>query len=315
MKELLLPYCLVMWLLFKFGVIKTRPRNVFTAVSFGVLIAFSLLVANRFWSPVDFTKSTQVRAPHAVMSPAVGFQVKHVFVEHNQYVKKGELLYTLYDTYVQSDIRAVESELALADIELKRLEKIGQYASQAELDDARNKVTDLEEQLHSLEVSLDDYTVEAPFDGKVSLVMIADGTVIGSLHIYDTSKKFVQMRIPEQAYPFVKAGQFAEFYVDSHAGHVFRARVKSIGTAKGETTGTLLPQEESLTQFVGKGMSAKGRIVVLEMDSETAAMLPIGATGSAWISAEKPSPLLGFVDIIGGATVRLHSAKAFLSAM
>ncbi|MCL1063788.1 hypothetical protein MK852_16880 [Shewanella benthica] len=45
------------------------------------------------------------------------------------------------------------------------------------------------------------------------------------------------------------------------------------------------------------------------------AMLPIGATGSAWISADKPHRILGFLDIIGAATVRLVATKFYLNAI
>lgn len=43
--------------------------------------------------------------------------------------------------------------------------------------------------------------------------------------------------------------------------------------------------------------------------------LPIGATGSGLISARKPMRILGFMDIIGAATVRLKAYKAYLSAL
>ncbi|WP_229380999.1 hypothetical protein [Shewanella psychropiezotolerans] len=58
-----------------------------------------------------------------------------------------------------------------------------------------------------------------------------------------------------------------------------------------------------------------GRTVILEVDEATMAMLPIGATGSAWISADKPHSILGFLDIIGAATVRLVATKSYLNAI
>ncbi len=167
----------------------------------------------------------------------------------------------------------------------------------------------------SLEFDLSRLTVTAPFDGLITHVYIADGSRVGSLHIWDTSKKFVEMRIPDQTYGNIQIGQFSEFYVDAFPGQIFRTRVHSIVDATGESQGNLFPGEQNVSAHIQRGASPTGRTVILEMDQATMDIMPIGATGSAWISAEKPHPLLGFIDIIGGATLRLTSVKSFLFAL
>jgi len=91
--------------------------------------------------------------------------------------------------------------------------------------------------------------------------------------------------------------------------------VHSVVKATGEAQGSLLPQEQSVSSHIQRGSAPVGRTVILEIDQDTMDMLPIGATGSAWISAEKPHSILGFMDIIGGATVRLSAAKSYLQAL
>jgi len=71
----------------------------------------------------------------------------------------------------------------------------------------------------------------APFDGQLSITNIVSGTRLGNMHLYDTSKKFVEMRIADQTFRGIEVGQFAEFYVDAYPGEIFRGRVHSVTTA------------------------------------------------------------------------------------
>ena len=158
-------------------------------------------------------------------------------------------------------------------------------------------------------------TVLAPFDGQIAIVNIAEGSRVGNMHIYDLSKKFVEMRIPDQAYRYIEPGQFAEFYVDAYPGEVFRAKVHSITAGTGESAISPIQGPQSVRQHVGQNASTHGRTVVLEIFEPEGKIIPIGATGSAWIAATKPHPLMSFIDVIGAATVRLHSYKSYFNAI
>ena len=63
MKEIMLPYVLICWLLLKFGIISRSARNYTIMIGIGLFIAFSLFTAHRYFSPADLTLSTNVRAP------------------------------------------------------------------------------------------------------------------------------------------------------------------------------------------------------------------------------------------------------------
>ncbi|WP_245597644.1 HlyD family secretion protein [Psychromonas aquimarina] len=308
-----------------------------------MILALALFFGHRFYSPADLTNSTTVKAPHAVLSPAIGQHIDKIYVDHNQHVKKGDILYVLKDDKVTSSISEVHSAqveiertidakkvvLAQAARDHKRNTGMQEHVSIKEREESSDLietltadllVLDARQQglyakLDSLEFELSRLTVTAPFDGMVTHIFIADGSRIGSLHLWDTSKKFIEMRIPDQAYKNVKTGQFSEFFVHAYPGEIFRARVHSKVDATGEAQGSLLPQEQFVSRHIQRGAAPVGRTVILEIDRETMDMLPIGATGSAWISAEKPWSLLGFLDIIGGATVRLTAAKSYIQAL
>ncbi|WP_047049597.1 HlyD family secretion protein [Vibrio mexicanus] len=343
MKEIMLPYILVCIILVKAGIVQWTLRNAVIMIGTGGFLAFMLFTAHRFWSPADLTDSTTVKAPHAVLSPLIGQEVEQVFVTHNQQVKKGDLIYTLKDVDTDAQIRGLEAQRAAAEAEilalhhqiknderqLDRLTRLDDFAQEQDRDDLRTRIdanfasiASANAQIQSIEAQIsaalwqnERREIRAPFDGQISIANIAEGTRVGNMHLYNTNKKFVEMRIADQSYRGIKKGQFAEFYVDAYPGEIFRGRVHSVTTGTGEARVSVINGTQHVRQHVGNNMGSHGRTVIIEFEEPAGYNVPIGATGSGWISAEKPHPMLGFMDIIGGATVRLKAYKAYLSAL
>ncbi|WP_394493691.1 efflux RND transporter periplasmic adaptor subunit [Shewanella sp. ENK2] len=329
MKEVMIPYILLMWILISTGAIKWTLKSAFWIVSGGVLILVLLGVLSRLWAPVDLTYSSTIKAPHSVLSTVLREQIDEIHVEHNQYVEKGEVIYTLVDTSSNADMENInasivtqEESIAQMLRDIKRAEispeifkerDIESYQSQLRI--ARSNLVSLHADYKRVEFEQDRKTVRAPFDGQVAVVNVADGSRMGNMHLYDTSRKFLEMRIPDQTFRYVEKGQFAEFYVDAYPGEVFRAKVHSFTAGTGESSISPLQGPQSVRQHVGANTSSHGRTVILEIFEPEGKIIPIGATGSAWIAAKKPHAFFGFIDVIGAATVRLHSYKSYLNAM
>ena len=343
MKEIMLPYIFIIWVLVKTGVIQWTLRNAVIYIGIGIFISFMLFTAHRFWSPADLTDSSTVKAPHAVLSPLIGEQVDTVHVVHNQIVKKGELIYKLVsvDAYEKVGALIAQVEAKKAAIKamniaiendrknLERLTLLKDHTSEssrddliAKIDSSTSNVTATRADIHKLEADIraaewdnSRKDVRAPFDGQMSITTLTNGSRVGNMHIYDTSKKFLEMRIPDQAYRYIKKGQFAEFYVDAYPGEIFRGRVHSLTAGTGEAMLDNRAVDQQVRQHIGNNTGSHGRTVIIEFIEPEGYNIPIGATGSAWISAEKPLPILGFMDIIGGATIRLKALKSYLSAL
>ncbi|WP_261815447.1 HlyD family secretion protein [Vibrio gallicus] len=343
MKEIMLPYMLICWLLVKTGVVKWTLRNAVAMVGLGLVLSSILFSAHRFFSPADLTNSTTVKAPHAVLSPLVGQEVQQVMISHNQLVKKGDLLYSLKSKDTGAQIQGLEAQKSAAEAEivalkhqiqndkrtLRRLKKLGEFAHESQRDDVRTridansaKVASVFAQIKSIEAQIvtaewqnERREIRAPFDGQISTVNITKGTRVGNMHLYNTNKKFVEMRIADQTYKRIKAGQFAEFYVNAYPGEIFRGRVHSITPGTGEAHLSVVNGDQHVRQHMVNNSSNHGRTVIIEFDEPQGYSIPIGSTGAGWISAEKPHPLLGFMDIIGAATVRINAYKAFLFAI
>ncbi|MCW8345424.1 efflux RND transporter periplasmic adaptor subunit [Vibrio sp. ZSDZ65] len=329
MKEVMIPYILIMWILVSTGAIQWTLRNAFWIISGGVFILVILGVLSRLWAPVDLTYSSTIKAPHSVLSPLLREQINEIHVDHNQVVKKGDVIYTLIDTTSYAELEKIkasivkqEESIAQMKRDLRRAKTSPEIFKERDVENYRSQLRISESSLASLHADYDRVefeqerkTVRAPFDGQVAVVNVADGSRVGNMHIYDTSRKFLEMRIPDQTFRYVKKGQFAEFYVDAYPGEVFRARVHSFTAGTGESSISPIQGPQSVRQHVGANTSTHGRTVVLEIIEPEGKVIPIGATGSAWIAATKPHAFFGFIDVIGAATVRLHSYKSYLNAM
>lgn len=343
MKEIMFPYVMIIWLLVKTGVIQWNLRNGVITIGIGFFLAFMLFTAHRLWSPADLTDSSTIKAPHAVISPLVGQEVERVHVVHNQRVSKGDVLYTLVSVDSSEEIRnleaqrdEVEADIVSTGVHLKRerqnlarVEKLKEHVSQMNRDDllasvdtdkskieaSKAKIRSLDAKIKSASWQNERRAIRAPFDGQLTITNIAEGTRVGNMHLYDTNRKFLEMRIADQAYRYIEPGQFAEFYVNAYPGEIFRGRVHSITAATGEAMISVASGDQQVREHVGKNTSSHGRTVVIEFDEPEGYNLPLGATGSAWISARKPHAALGFIDIIGAGTVRLKAYKSYLTAM
>ncbi|MBM7036770.1 HlyD family secretion protein [Vibrio ulleungensis] len=343
MKEIMLPYIFIIWILVKTGVIKWTLRNAVIYVGIGAFLATSLFTASRFWAPVDLTDSSTVKAPQAVLSPLFGQKIDQIYVKHNQTVKQGDLLYTLEGNDVAEQIKSLEANLASLDHQisaikvtiendkknLDRLRSLDEYASEQDMDALETRIQNNQADIQAkhaekaatvAQISEANYNntlnqIVAPFDGVVGVVNISEGSRLGNMHLYETSKKFIEMRVSDQAFGFIEKGQFAEFYVTAYPGHVFRGRVNSVTSGTGESTLSPAQGTQHVGQHVAQNAGSHGRTVIIEFEEPEGMVIPIGAKGSAWVSATKPHPILGFMDIIGGATVRLKSLKAYLSAL
>ena len=329
MKEIIIPYILLMWVLVSTGAIKWTIKSAFWIITGGMFILVFLGILSRLWAPVDLTYSSTVKAPHAVLSPIFGEQIDQIFVDHNQIVKQGEPIYTLVDTTSAAELAKItaaitkqEESISQMERDLERAKTSPEIFKERDVESYMSQLRIAHSQLDSLHAEYDKTefiqslkTVRAPFDGQVSVVNVANGSRVGNMHIYDISRKFVEMRIPDQTFRYVEPGQFAEFYVDAYPGEVFRARVHSFAAGTGESSISPIQGPQSVRQHVSANTSSHGRTVILEIVEPEDKYIPIGSTGSAWISAKKPHSLLGFVDVIGAATVRLHSYKSYLNAM
>ncbi|CAM4374616.1 HlyD family secretion protein [Vibrio agarivorans] len=151
--------------------------------------------------------------------------------------------------------------------------------------------------------------VHAPSDGFVTNFILREGQYVGILsrmQMY-TDEKYVLMRVNHQAIRNVKAGQLAEFASPVYPGKIFSAEVQGIVEATGESEAGSMGRELSVSQTTLKNVKNKYHFVRLKLNEPEGYDIPVGAVGLAWISGEKPSHLLSFLDAIRGIIIRMKA--------
>lgn len=88
-----------------------------------MFILVVLGVLSRLWAPVDLTYSSTVKAPHSVLSPLFREQIDHINVQHNQRVKKGDVIYTLVDTTSQADVEKIKAGIVQQEETIAQLKR------------------------------------------------------------------------------------------------------------------------------------------------------------------------------------------------
>jgi multidrug resistance efflux pump len=293
-----------------------------------------LLTFTRYYAFIDLTATTTVKAPHVVLNTPAGGEIDKIFVTHNQKLKAGDPVYSFKTDRYEIQMAAKKAEKARLQTQLNKLEndlkRLGKLrgevipqaeydAKVAEVETQRDLVTKAEQDIADLKWKVDKALVVAPVDGQVAVQYSSEGQYFGesrpaAIHMF-TNKKFIELRIPDQVYEYIKPHAFSEFYVDAYPGKIFRARVHSITESTGEAQGSLFGTPQSVAQHVMKNSHEVGRTVILEFEEPEGVHIPVGATGKAWIAAEKPIHLLGFLDLVIGSLLRFAAAEAYLKAM
>jgi RND family efflux transporter MFP subunit len=337
MIEFILIYVLICYILLKKGIVKKTTKNYATMIIIGVVVLYTVFVAFRYYAFLDLTSTATVKSTNIAVRTPTGGEIDKIYVTSNQRVKKGDILFTI-DTskytaqyeQIEADIRAQENNVENLEKTFKRNQdlKAKGYISQSDFDQSLTNLKNQKENLiksrgvlDNLLWILDRSTVISPIDGVTNIIYISEGQYlpenrIGLFTIF-SDDKFLEVRIPDQLYSFIKPGNFAEFYVNTHPGKIFRGRVASISQSTGEaqaTSGTTILNAQATSSLVRNGQSI-GRIAIIEFVEPEGINIPIGSNGMVWVSVEKPNHLIAFLDIIAGLILRTNAIEAYLKAL
>ncbi|MGR5179131.1 HlyD family secretion protein [Vibrio parahaemolyticus] len=244
-----------------------------------------------------------------------------------RYLKQNKVVHnTITESMIDNQQTLMESEhYKVKKIEAQVLKK------RADLDQAKLEITKSElevisrrtaknnaqEKLKRAKWDFDSTKIYAPADGFVTNFILREGQLVAKvprIQMY-TNEKYVLMRVNHQAIRNVKPGQFAEFTSPVYPGKVFKAQVEGIIEATGEAQSNLLGFDQNIRSTTGKNLQNKHHFVRLKIEEPEGYDVPVGAVGLAWISGEKPSELLGFLDVIRAIILRMKSQIYFFYSL
>ena len=178
-------------------------------------------------------------------------------------------------------VQAAQDSLAREQEELKRITKLvdsGAIAGE-ELETANLKVSRAKAELSKALESVEDYQIEAPWDGLVSKVFVTDGYYVAPreslVEIYDPTSTVIEFAIPESQAAIVHKGMLVEVELDAYPGQQLRGEIARIYPELNRQTRTRTAEasivhEEGISLL--PGMFTRIRIVL--ETAENAVLIP-----------------------------------------
>ena len=183
---------------------------------------------------LELTGSVTATKVARMGSPAEG-PIMQCQVREGDHVNAGQVLLTIgRKKAADALVQASQDSLAREQEEFKRITKLvnsGAIAAE-ELETANLKVSRAKAELSKASESVEDYQIEAPWDGVVSKVFVTDGYYVAPreslVEIYDPASTVVEFAIPESRAAIVHKGMPVEVGLDAYPGQQLKGEITRI---------------------------------------------------------------------------------------
>jgi RND family efflux transporter MFP subunit len=281
-------YLMILFCLVKFGIVRF---NLFWKVS--PVLVFLLLMVGLFipmgWGAPQGSALT-VRNSVAIV-PDVAGEVIEVPVAANTPLKTGDILFKIDPVPFQAKVDALQAQLDLAQLrvsETTRLKATGAGRT-FDVEQSQAEAEQLEAELVSAKWDLDKTVVRAPAAGYVTNLALRKGARVASLPLspvmafIDTADTIIGIEVQQIDARYIEPGQPVEATFKFEPGKVYQGKVESVlqAMASGQT-------RVSGNAVAPEAIESAPVVVRIKLDdTEFAARLPAGSTGTAAIFTDR----------------------------
>jgi RND family efflux transporter MFP subunit len=281
---LTLLYIGLLFLLVRFKVV---PWNTFWKISpiIWMILLFVVLFIPMNWGAPS--GSIVVIRQSVAIVPNVAGEVIDVPVQPNTPLKAGDILFRIDPVPYQAQVRQIEAQLKLAEINLERASQLElrQAGTLATLQQREAEVAALRAQLDGAKWNLDKTVVRAPSDGFVTNIGLRKGARVAAFPVaavmafIETADTIVGVLVQQIYARHIASGQPVELAFKFLPGKVYNGHVVALLPAtalgQGQASGTAVqPINIQAAPFA---------VRVKFDDPSIAARLPAGTTGEAAI--------------------------------
>ena len=174
--------------------------------------------------------------------------IEEVFVSKGQDVATGDVIARFDPTNNQADANRAAEDLAVAQREFDNAQQLLDrgVATADRVSQARAALASAEAQLTAVEQAADALTINAPFDGRIETLDLAEGEYVAAGtevgRIVDITPLTVAIQVPQQSLTRISVGQPAT--VKFITGEEREATVTFVGTSAASETRTFLAEVE-----------------------------------------------------------------------
>lgn len=200
------------------------------------------------WETTFKAIGTLEAAQGVVITADLPGRVSQLFFDGGERVSAGDVLVQQETSTEDAQMKAAESDLALANSNLDRVNRLynSKVVSRSEYDAARSQASAAQAQLDNIKASLAKKRIVAPFDGRLGLRLadigqdLAQGVAIVSLQAFDPMR--VNFSLPQQALASIADGLEVRVTTDAVPDRVFSGEITAINTEIDSSTRTVRTQ-------------------------------------------------------------------------
>jgi membrane fusion protein, multidrug efflux system len=258
---------------------------------------FSIWLYGHYYVSTD---DAYVNANVVQIAPRVNGRVDQIYVHNNQYIKQGDVLFTLGKASFQASVDSAkaqviiaEAQLAQASLHAKRTMPLvkQKYLSPQEGDNvyanlktAEGNLAYAKAGLAQAQLNLAYTTVRAPTSGWISNLNLRAGSIVVTnqplFALISDEEFWVDANFKETEIGVIKPKQTAVISTDLYPHHPFHGIVESISGGAG-TAFSLFPAENATGNWVKVTQRIPTRIRILDPDAKH--QLRIGASATVKI--------------------------------
>ncbi|MEM6893187.1 MAG: efflux RND transporter periplasmic adaptor subunit [Bacteroidota bacterium] len=218
---------------------------------------------------------------NVLIYPEMAGTLYRVYVKEGQKVKKGQLLASIDDGGVGSQLAQMKTQAALAKTTFERQKRLWEQNIGSEIQylQAKSTYESQESAVKQMQSQLAKSTIRAPFSGIIDDVIKDQGTVVspgqGSevFRIVNLSNMYVEVEVPESHLPNVSPGKKVEVF--------FPVLGDSVSTKVRSTGNFINPANRSFTAEIGlpskdgkikPNLTAK--VMINDYTNESAILIP-----------------------------------------
>jgi membrane fusion protein (multidrug efflux system) len=211
------------------------------------------------WEPQVGAIGTLTAVNGIEIAPQVGGVVRELLFDSGDLVKKGQKLLQLDTDTEEADLTNFRVQLANAQIELDRREKVFNkgFASKADLDTARTLRDQLTANVQRTEALIAQKSIFAPWDGRLGLRDVAVGKYVAPgqnvVWMQSVDPIYADFTVTEADFGKIKIGQEVQAKISTYPGETFKGKVK--------TTDSRVSEASRMITIRGEIENAEGRLV------------------------------------------------------
>jgi len=186
------------------------------------------------WQPTIRSVGSLRALQGVEVAPEVGGLIIGVAVESGDEVSAGDVLFRIGDAVDRAELRGLEAEARLAEIELERQRRLRSQGanSQSDVDRAQSELEQAVARADARREQIAKKTVRAPFDGRIGIIDIDVGQFVDPGQALVTLQQLdpieVDFSVPQQRLAEIARDQVIDVRLDAIPGERFSGHVTAI---------------------------------------------------------------------------------------